>query len=71
MSAILVEMTRRYLGRHEIVTLPAIIDWYERHKKECQQSYPVQDLVQTFLESITHHFQQHSEHASIRFRQIF
>ncbi len=67
----LIETAFRLLGRYEIVTLPAMIDWYERHNKLHKQGYASEDLVWTFLESLKDSVQHKAErHMTIRLEQI-
>jgi len=72
MNDVLIETTSRCLGaRAEIVTLPTIIDWYERHNTEYKQAHPSGDLVGTFLESLKDTTQQKPKgHTTIRIEQI-
>jgi len=68
---VLIKTAFHFLGSYEIVTLPAIIDWYERCSKEYKQGYPSGDLVWTFLESLKDVAQQKAKgHTTIRIEQI-
>jgi len=71
MNDVLIKTAFHFLGSYEIVTLPAIIDWYERYNTEHKQGYPSGDLVWTFLESLKDVAQQKEEgHTTIRIEQI-
>ena len=68
---VLIKTAFRFSGSYEIVTLPAIIDWYERGSKEYKEGYSSGNLVWTFLESLKDTVQQKAKgHTTIRIEQI-
>ena len=71
LNDVLIKTAFRFSESCEIITLPAIVDWYERHNTEYKQGYPSGDLVWTFLESLKDVAQQKAKgHTTIRIEQI-
>lgn len=49
LSDVLAETASHYSGRNELVLLPAVVGWYERHQKVLRKQYPATGILDTFL----------------------
>ena len=49
LTDVLAKTAYHYSGRNELILLPAMVGWYERHQKVLREQYPANEVLDTFL----------------------